>query len=115
MANRGDGSFDRWFLFGSTAPQYVTWLAGTTVGTLGGGLLRDADAFGLDAIYPTFFLALLVAELRSGRAIGVALVGGLLAVALVPVAPAGLPILAASLAALWDLRRRDTPEPEPTS
>jgi 4-azaleucine resistance transporter AzlC len=106
MSNRGDGTFDRWFLFGSTAPQYVTWLAGTVVGTLGGGLLRDAEAFGLDAVYPTFFLALLVAELRNRTAVGVALVGGLLALSLVPVAPAGAPILAASLAALWGLRRR---------
>ncbi len=105
MANRGDGTFDRWFLFGSTAPQYVTWLAGTTIGAFGGELF-DARALGLDAIYPAFFLALLLAELRSRRARGVALAGAAIALALVPVAPAGLPVLAASLAALDGLRRR---------
>lgn len=105
MANRGDGTFDRWFLFGSTAPQYVTWLAGTTLGALGGGLINDTSAFGLDAIYPTFFLALLIAEIRDRTTLGIALAGGGVALSLVQVAPAGLPVLAASLVALWGLRR----------
>src|SRR3954453_6965198 len=48
MASRGDGTFDRWFLFGSTAPQYVTWLAGTAAGALGGGIFDDTSAYGLD-------------------------------------------------------------------
>src|SRR3954465_13672287 len=47
MANRGDGTFDRWFLFGSTAVQYVTWLAGTAAGALGGDALGDPDRLGL--------------------------------------------------------------------
>src|SRR3954467_6568916 len=75
MANRGDGTFDRWFLFGSTAIQYVTWFAGTTVGALGGNLLGDPDKLGLDAIFPTFFLALLLAELRDRRSGGAAPAG----------------------------------------
>src|SRR6058998_1457487 len=29
MAAQGDGTFDRWFLFGSSAIQYVTWVCGT--------------------------------------------------------------------------------------
>src|SRR4051794_14269626 len=41
MANRGDGTFDRWFLSGSTLPQYVTWVLGTTAGAIGGDLLGD--------------------------------------------------------------------------
>ncbi|MDQ3157615.1 MAG: AzlC family ABC transporter permease [Actinomycetota bacterium] len=110
MANRGDGTFDRWFLFGSTAPQYVTWLAGTTIGALGGDIFGDTARFGLDAIYPTFFLALLIAELKNRTTLAVALCGGLLALGLVEVAPAGVPVLAASLVALWGLRRR--PEPQ---
>jgi 4-azaleucine resistance transporter AzlC len=107
MANRGDGTFDRWFLFGSTAVQYVTWVAGTAAGALGGDLIGDPHKLGLDAIYPTFFLALLFAELRNGRARGVAALGALIALALVPIAPPGLPVLAASLAALAGLWRRE--------
>jgi 4-azaleucine resistance transporter AzlC len=106
MANRGDGTFDRWFLFGSTAPQYLTWQAGTLVGALGGGILADAQRLGLDAVFPTFFLALVVAEVKDRTTLVVALAGAAVALTLVPVAPAGLPVLAASLVALWGLRRR---------
>jgi 4-azaleucine resistance transporter AzlC len=105
MASQGDGTFDRWQLFGSTAPQYVTWALGTVVGALLGSDMGDTDRLGLDAIYPTFFLVLLIAELRDRRARGVALVGGAIALALVPFTPAGVPILAASVAALAGLRR----------
>jgi 4-azaleucine resistance transporter AzlC len=106
MAARGDGSFDRWFLFGSTAPQYVMWVLGTVAGALGGDLLGDTHRLGFDAIYPTFFLALLMAELRNGRARGVAALGAVIALALVPFTPPGVPVLAASLAAFAGLRRR---------
>lgn len=105
LAARGDGSFDRWFLFGATATQYVTWLSGTAAGPVAGGV--DTEKFGLDAIYPTFFLALLIAELRSGHAKAAAVLGAAIAIALVPVAPPGVPILVASLAALIGARRRE--------
>jgi 4-azaleucine resistance transporter AzlC len=105
LAARGDGSFDRWMLFGASAAQYVTWQAGTIAGALGGDLLGDPEALGLDAIYPAFFSALLVGEAHSRRAVVVALLGAAIALALVPVAPAGVPVLAASLAALVGLTR----------
>ena len=109
LAARPDGSFDRGLLFGSSAIQYVTWLSGTALGALGGDLLGDPEALGLDALYPAFFLALLINEARSRRALGVAGLGALIALALVPFAPAGLPVLVASLAALVGLVR---PAPE---
>ncbi len=106
MSNLGDGRFDRWYLFGATLPQYVTWVGGTVAGALGGDLLGDTDALGLDAVYPAFFLALLIAEMRDRHSRAVALAGALIALALVPFAPAGIPVLAASLAALAGLWRR---------
>jgi len=109
MANRGEGRFDRHFLFGASAVQYVTWMIGTTIGAIGGSGLGDPRALGLDAIFPAFFLALLLPELRDARARGVALGGALIAFALVPLAPAGVPVLAASAAALAGLRRRRRP------
>ena len=105
LASRGDGSFDRWLLFGASATQYVAWQVGTIAGAIGGDALGDPDALGLDAIYPAFFLGLLLAEVHSRRAAGVALLGAGIAVALVPVAPAGVPVLVASLAALVGLTR----------
>ena len=106
LAARGDGSYDRSFLFGHSAPQYACWVTGTALGALSGGL--DTRALGLDAVFPSFFLALLVSELRkaSRTAAGVALAGAALALALVPVVPVGVPVLAASLAALVGLRAR---------
>jgi 4-azaleucine resistance transporter AzlC len=106
MANRGEGRFDRHFLFGASAVQYVTWMIGTTAGAVGGAGLGDPRALGLDAIFPAFFLALLLPELRDPRSRGVALGGALVALALVPLAPPGVPVLAASAAALAGARRR---------
>ncbi len=110
MANQGAVRFDRHFLFGATAAQYVTWVGGTAVGALAGGLLGDTQALGFDAVFPAFFLALLLPELRDVRARGVALAGGLIALVLVPLAPPGIPVLAASVAALVGLKRRHARE-----
>lgn len=104
LASRGDGTFDRWQLFGCTSPQYVTWALGTVAGAALGSDL-DVEALGLDAIYPTFFLALLLAEMKDRRSRGVALGGALIALALIPITPPGVPILAAAVAALIGLRR----------
>ena len=60
MANRDDGTFDRWLLFGATALQYVGWISGTILGAFGGRPARRHRPAGLDAIFPAFFLALLV-------------------------------------------------------
>lgn len=106
LASDGEGGFDRHVLFGSTAIQYVTWVSGTALGVLFGSALGDPRDLGVDAIYPAFFLALMIGEIRSGRALGVAATGALIAFALVPVAPAGVPVLVASLASLIGLIRR---------
>lgn len=108
MANRGDGRFDRHFLFGATAVQYVFWVAGTAVGALTGNRLGDPNRLGLDAVFPAFFLALLIAELRDRRSRWVAVGGGLIALALAPFTPPGVPVLAAGLAALVGLWRYRT-------
>ncbi len=106
LASDGEGGFDRHVLFGSSAIQYVAWVTGTVVGVVAGSALGDPETYGLDAIYPAFFMALLIAETRSGRAVGVAAAGALIALVLIPVAPAGVPVLVASLASLLGLIRR---------
>ncbi|WP_246081713.1 AzlC family ABC transporter permease [Nocardioides litoris] len=103
LANRGDGTFDRALMLGTTAPQYVAWLLGTVVGALAGDLLGDVERYGLDALFPTFFVGILLAELRRPRARVAAALGAVVALALVPVAPAGVPVLAAAAAALVGL------------
>jgi 4-azaleucine resistance transporter AzlC len=106
LANNGDGTFDRWLLFGTTLPQYVTWVLGTVVGAYGGDLLGDPERLGLDAVFPTFFLGLVLAEIRDPRSRVVALVGAAIALALVPITPPGVPVLAAASAALLGVPRR---------
>jgi predicted branched-subunit amino acid permease len=108
LAADGKGGFDRHVLFGSSAIQYVTWVSGTVAGVIGGSALGDPRTLGLDAIYPAFFVALMIAEIRSGRALGVAAAGALIAFVLIPIAPAGVPVLVASLASLLGLVRRST-------
>jgi predicted branched-subunit amino acid permease len=106
MANRGGGRFDPDFLVGATLPAYPVWVAGTAVGVFAGNLIGDPANFGLDALFPAFFLALLVGgELRGGpTAILVAALGAAVALLLLPFTPAGVPVIAASGAALIGLR-----------
>jgi predicted branched-subunit amino acid permease len=91
-------------LFGAGVLFYGLWVGGTALGTVVGDLL-DPEAIGLDAAFPALFLALLVPYLRTRRAVATALAAAAITLALLPLAPAGLPIVAASLAALIGLRR----------
>ena len=102
----GGGAFDPWYMVGVSLPQYTGWVLGTIVGVLIGPALGDPNALGLDALFPAFFLALLFAEAR-GRRRRVAAGGGAgIALALTPLVPAGLPILAAALASFAASRVR---------
>ena len=106
MSSRGDGTFDEHLLIGASAIAYLTWVSGTVVGAIWGDALGDPNSFGLDAIFPAFFFGLLLNELRSRRARGVAALGTAIALVLVPVTPPGVPVLVASLASLVGLSRR---------
>lgn len=105
LASRGDGRFDREFMIGATIPQLMAWIGGTIIGVLGGDFIGDPAQLGLDVVFPAFFLALLVDELRGARAITAALLAGVLALALVPFTPPGVPVIASCVAALIGLRR----------
>lgn len=105
-ASRGGGRFEPAFMVGATVPSYPCWVGGTAVGVFAGDLIGDPAALGLDAIFPAFFLCLLVeGELRPGLPAVVAGLGSLIALALIPFTPAGVPVIAASAAALLGLRR----------
>jgi 4-azaleucine resistance transporter AzlC len=106
IANRGDGTFDRTLMMGATIPQAAAWWIGTAIGALGGALLGDPEALGLDAIFPAFYLALLAEEMRDRSMFASALLGGAIALVLIPFTPPGIPVVAASLAALLGVRSR---------
>ena len=69
------------------------------------GTVVVPEAIGVDAAFPALFLALLAPYLRDRRALLTAIVAGAITLVLIPVAPPGVPIVAASLAALIGLRR----------
>ncbi len=106
LASRGGGRFDREFMIGATVPQGAAWIVGTAVGAVSEDFIGNPERLGLDVIFPAFFLALLAEELRHGRwAVVVALIAAVLALALVPFTPPGVPVIAACAAALLGVRR----------
>jgi 4-azaleucine resistance transporter AzlC len=74
---------------------WVCWTAGTLAGALLGSGLGDPRAFGLDAMFPAAFLALLAPQLRRPGAPAATVAGAVIAVSLLPFTPAGVPIVAA--------------------
>ncbi|MFE1264767.1 AzlC family ABC transporter permease [Streptomyces albogriseolus] len=89
---------------------YVLWNLTTLLGALGADALGDTKAWGLDAAGPAVFLALLAPMLRTGTERAVAALAVLLGLGLLPVLPAGVPVLVAALAApvvLWAHGRRN--------
>jgi 4-azaleucine resistance transporter AzlC len=106
IAARGGGRFSTNLLLGAGITLWLAWVGGTVVGVIGGAALGDPAALGLDAAFPALFLALLVGQLRSRTAAGVAAAGALVSLALVPFVPPGVPIVAAGLTALVGWWRR---------
>jgi 4-azaleucine resistance transporter AzlC len=78
---------------------FALWQLGSLAGALVGRAV-DPAAVGLDAAAPAVFLALLWPSLRHPEARWVAAGGVVAALALVPVAPPGIPVLAAAGVAL---------------
>jgi predicted branched-subunit amino acid permease len=89
VAQRGGGRIDRRILVAA-----------------GSGFLGKPERFGLDAAFPALFLALLVSVVKTRREIAAALAGGAIALAFLPFARPGVPVIAASAVCLMGLWRR---------
>jgi predicted branched-subunit amino acid permease len=111
-----DGGFDRKLLLGAGGILYVGWNAGTAIGVLAGDSLTDPATLGLDAAFPALFLALLAPLIRAHgegssprsadrTALAAAVMGAAIALALTPITPAGVPVIAATAACLVGLTR----------
>ncbi|MFF8651907.1 AzlC family ABC transporter permease [Streptomyces griseoluteus] len=96
---------------------YVLWNLTTLLGALGAQALGDTDAWGLDAAGPAVFLALLAPMLTTFTERAVAALAVVLGLGLLPVLPAGAPVLVAALAAplalfVQGLRARSAQRPD---
>jgi 4-azaleucine resistance transporter AzlC len=105
MSRREDGRYDRKLLVGGGLVLYACWMSGTVIGALAGDALGDPTDLGLDAAFPALFLAILVTQVHDRQALAAAVLGGLIALVLLPFAPAGVPIVAAAAACLLGWRR----------
>jgi predicted branched-subunit amino acid permease len=92
---------------------FAVWNVAVLLGVLAGSVVRNTNAFGLDATFPAVVIALALPALADLRTRFSAGTGAVIAVALTPVLPAGLPVLAAlaGLATGWRPRRRRTAHP----
>jgi 4-azaleucine resistance transporter AzlC len=90
------------------------WNVGTLVGGIAGSAI-DPAGFGLDAAAPAVFLALLWPQVRGRVELVVAVIAAGASVALIPVAPAGVPVIAAALVAVVaGIVDRPAVQPAPT-
>jgi predicted branched-subunit amino acid permease len=89
---------------------FVLWNAATLLGAVAGSAVGDPRDFGLDAAAPAAFLAMLAPRLRDRQTWTIAVVSALVALAVVPLVPAGVPVLVAALVpAVAVLARRGRP------
>ena len=89
---------------------FVLWNAATLLGAVAGSAVGDPRDFGLDAAAPAAFLAMLAPRLRDRATWTIAVVSALVALAVVPLVPAGVPVLVAALVpAVAVLARRGRP------
>jgi 4-azaleucine resistance transporter AzlC len=106
LSGGGTPRFDRLVLLGAGVTIWFAWVGGTAAGALLGRVIGDPSVFGLDGAFAALFLALLASQLDDRRRIAAAAAGAAIAALLTPVAPPGLPIVAATAAVLLGWRRR---------
>lgn len=82
------------------ASIFILWNLATAIGAVAGNELGDPRRYGLDAAVGAAFIALLWPRLHNRRNQRVAVCAAAVALGVVPVVPAGVPVLAAAAVAL---------------
>ncbi|MET0837239.1 MAG: AzlC family ABC transporter permease [Marmoricola sp.] len=90
---------------------FVLWNLATFGGAIAGTVLGDPRTYGLDAAVGAAFVALLWPRLRDRRNQLVAVAAAAVALGIVPIAPAGVPVLAAAGVALLAGALSKRPDP----
>lgn len=108
-AQRPDGSVDRDILLPATFVQWPAWVAGTAIGAFASPPERWVQQFGLDAVFPAFFIVLLVDVVRQRPELrGVLLLAAAVTAVTLWLLPEGLALVAGALPALLTLRDRES-------
>ena len=79
----------------TAASVWIFWNLGTLIGAVVGSGIGNPQTYGLDAMFPAAFLALMGPQLRRPGAPVAAVTGAVLAVVLVPLTPVGVLVIAA--------------------
>ncbi len=104
---RDDPAQSRFAFWATGIALFVLWNTGTLVGALATHAISDPKAPGLDAAPPAAFLALLAPRLRAREPLAIAIGAAVIAIAVLPFVPAGVPLLVvAVLMGLLGVTRR---------
>jgi 4-azaleucine resistance transporter AzlC len=96
---RGDEAVQKGFWYTGIG-VFVFWNLFTLAGALGAQAMGDVQSFGLDSAVPAAFLGLLWPRLTSRSERFLAVTCAVFAVAMTPILPAGLPIIATAFIAI---------------
>ncbi|HYU62821.1 MAG TPA: AzlC family ABC transporter permease [Verrucomicrobiae bacterium] len=103
---RDDPRLGRYAFWATGVALFTFWNTGTLLGALATQAISDPKVFGLDAAVPAAFLALLAPRLRAREPFAIAVVAAVVAIAVLPFVPAGVPLLiVAVLVGLFGLLR----------
>jgi branched chain amino acid efflux pump len=103
---REDPALGRFAFWATGLALFTLWNLGTVIGALVTHAISNPRVFGLDAAPPAAFLALLAPRLRAREPLAIALSSAVVAVAVLPFLPPGVPLLVvALLVALYGLMR----------
>jgi predicted branched-subunit amino acid permease len=104
---RDDPRQSRFAFWATGIALFTLWNTGTLAGALATHAISDPKVFGLDAAPPAAFLALLAPRLRAREPLAIAVGAGVIAIAVLPFVPAGVPLLiVALLVSIYGLLRR---------
>ncbi len=91
----------------------IPWWIGGSLGAVIGDRLGDANALGLDAVFPAALLAIIWPQLANRELLPIALIAAIVALALLEPSPGGVPVLVAACAALLAIRQPAEPVEAP--
>jgi predicted branched-subunit amino acid permease len=94
---REDPQLSRFAFWSTGLALFTLWNAGTLIGALATHVVSNPKTLGLDAAPPAAFLALLAPRLRAREPLAIAIAAAVVAIAVLPFVPAGVPLLIVAL------------------